>query len=56
MVTSDLASGDFRVLAPEEYDLGKTLKKHGGVLPLTAEEYERLVSRYGVERQAQETG
>lgn len=56
MVTSDLASGDFRVLAPEEYDLGRTLKKHGGVLPLTEEEYERLVSHYGVERQAQETG
>lgn len=47
MVTSDLASGDFRVLTPEEYDLGKTLKKHGGVLTVTEEEYTQLVSRYG---------
>lgn len=54
MVTSDLASGDFRILAPEEYDLGKTLKKHGGILPVTEEEYERLVSHYNGERQEHE--
>ena len=49
MVTSNLASGDFRILTPEEYDLGKILKKHGGILPVTEDEYERLVSCYGSE-------
>ncbi len=49
MVTADLASGDFRILTPEEYDLGKSLKRHGCVLPVTEEEYGRLISCYGTE-------
>lgn len=47
MVTSDLASGTFRILGPEEYDLGRSLKRHGGILPVTEEEYKRLISQYG---------
>lgn len=50
MVTRDLASGAFRVLAPEEYDLGGSLKRHGGILPVTEEEYERLISQYGADK------
>jgi len=46
MVTTDLASGDFRILKPEEYDLGKSRKRHGGILPVTEDEYKRLVSYY----------
>ena len=42
MVTEDLASGDFRVLAPEQYDMGRTKKRHGGILRITDGEYERL--------------
>ena len=49
MVTSDLASGVFRILEPGEYDLGKSLKKHGGVLSVTEAEYERLISHYAAE-------
>ena len=49
MVTSSLASGNFRILGPEEYDLGTLLKRHGGILPVTEAEYERLVSHYAAE-------
>lgn len=42
MVTEDLASGRFRILEPEEFDMGKTKKRHGGILSITDEEYERL--------------
>lgn len=43
MLTEDLASGDFKILSSEEYDMGKTKKRHGGVLQITDEEYERLL-------------
>lgn len=43
MVTEDLATGDFRILTPEEYDLGANRKRHGGILKITDEEYERLL-------------
>lgn len=49
MVTSSLASGDFRILGPEEYDMGRSLKRHGGVLSITEAEYERLASHYAAE-------
>ena len=42
MVTEELGSGKFRILDPEEYDMGETKKRHGGILPLTGQEYERL--------------
>lgn len=43
MVTEDLSSGDFRILSPDEYDLGQKKKRHGGVLQISDEEYERLL-------------
>lgn len=46
IVTTDMASGEFRVLNPEEYDMGMTRKRHGSVLNITLEEYDRLVSKY----------
>lgn len=48
IVTDDMASGEFRVLKPEEYDMGKTKKRHGSVLNITLEEYDRLVRKYHV--------
>lgn len=45
-LTTDLASGDFQVLEPGQYDLGKAKKRHGGVLAITDEEYERLRERF----------
>ena len=42
MLTDDLSSGRFRILSPDEYDMGKTKKRHGGILQITDEEYQRL--------------
>lgn len=39
-------SGDFRILSPDEYDLGENLKRHGGILPITEEEYTALCRAY----------
>ncbi len=52
LLTSDLDSGEFRVLADEEFDLGRSKKRHGGVLPITAEECGRLLAAYGDGHQA----
>ena len=42
LLSDDLLSGDMRVLSDDEYDLGKSLKRHGGILPITEEEYLRM--------------
>ena len=42
MTTQDLSSGEFQILLPEQYDMGKTKKRHGGILEITDEEYDRL--------------
>ncbi|KAI7251676.1 hypothetical protein KC345_g11550, partial [Hortaea werneckii] len=47
LVTSDLAGGDFRVVPEDSFDLGKNKKRHGGVLPITADECSRLLAAFG---------
>ncbi len=47
LLTSDLESGEFRVLPEGSFDLGKTKKRHGGVLPITADECSRLLAAFG---------
>lgn len=47
MVTTDLSSGDFRVLDMDEFDMGETRKRHGGILKITDGEYERLQESFG---------
>lgn len=47
MVTQNLEQGDFRVLSPEEFDMGGVKKRHGGILQITDEEYDALLERYG---------
>ncbi len=47
MVTENLDSGEFRILSPEQYDMGDTKKRHGGVMMITEEEYEALQKAYG---------
>ena len=42
LVTRDLASGKFRILEDAEFDMGATKKRHGGIIPITEEEYARL--------------
>lgn len=47
LLTSDLDSGEFRILPDEEFNLGRTKKRHGGVLPITADECSRLLAAFG---------
>ena len=47
MVTKKLGQEDFRILSPEEYDMGGVKKRHGGILQITQEEYDALLTRYG---------
>lgn len=46
LVTNDLASGSFRILKDDEFDMGMTKKRHGGILNVTREEYEALEQKY----------
>ncbi|MBR2278338.1 MAG: glycoside hydrolase family 43 protein [Eubacterium sp.] len=44
LLADDLASADFRILNDDEYDFGKRKKRHGGVIKITDEEYDRLIA------------
>lgn len=50
LLTEDLASGIFTIPEEGSYDMGAAKKRHGGILPVTDEEFERLLDRYGRER------
>lgn len=56
MVSKDLGKEDFRILSPEEYDMGVNKKRHGGILQVTDEEYEALVRFYGGNNQVNAGG
>ncbi len=47
LLTSDLESGEFEVVAEGSFDMGRTKKRHGGVLSITAEECNRLLETFG---------
>ncbi len=47
MVTKDLSTGEFTPLSKEQYHFGETKKRHGGVIEITDEEYDRLKDFYG---------
>lgn len=47
LVTDDLSSGKFRILEDAEFDMGQTKKRHGGVMPVTEEEYQALLKKWG---------
>lgn len=53
LVADRLDSGEFRVLDDSEFDMGVTIKRHGGVIPVTEQEYERLCAFYGCSRELQ---
>ena len=42
LISENLGSGEFRILDDTEFDMGVTVKRHGGVIPVTEEEYQRL--------------
>lgn len=47
LVCSDLNSGEFTILNKNQYDMDQNTKRHGSVLTLTQEEYERLEKAFG---------
>lgn len=47
LLTTDLESGEFQVLQEGSFDLGKTKKRHGGVIPITSGEGSRLLEAFG---------
>jgi hypothetical protein len=48
LLTEDLATGEFVKLPPEEYDMGKRKKRHGGVIEIPERLMEKMVECYGV--------
>ena len=44
LVADRLDTGEFRILDDGEFDMGVTIKRHGGIIPITEEEYVRLSS------------
>lgn len=42
LVTKSLKTGDFTVLNDTQFGMGVTKKRHGGIIPITEEEYQRL--------------
>lgn len=47
LLTKSLECGTFEMLDESAFDMGRNKKRHGGVLKLTDEEYERLRRAYG---------
>lgn len=47
LLSDDFGSGCFRIPEEQEYDLGRTKKRHGSVLNLTEEEYCALYEKWG---------
>lgn len=43
LLCRDLKSGEFQIPEEKSYDLGNIKKRHGSVIPILAEEYERLI-------------
>lgn len=50
LLTSDVASAEFTPAAPERYNLGTAKKRHGSVLKISKEAYERMIAAFGVEQ------
>lgn len=46
LITTNLASGDFKIVPVESFNLGKTIKRHGGVLSITTDEYTCLLEAF----------
>lgn len=47
VLSENLSEGIFEILPEEAWDMGESQKRHGGVLTLTDEEYDRLLEKFG---------
>lgn len=45
LFTGKMSEEDFRILSEEEYNMGSTKKRHGSVIVITEEEYEKIKVR-----------
>lgn len=50
LLAENLATGDFIQLSPEEYDMAKRKKRHGGVIAIPDEAAERMIAHYGFDK------
>lgn len=48
IIIEDMAHGVMEVAGEDSYDLGRTRKRHGGVMEIADCEYDRLVKEYGL--------
>ena len=48
-VCDSLKTMDFKPLDESEFDMGKTMKRHGSVVVITDEEYDRMAEAFGLE-------
>ncbi|GAA0356567.1 hypothetical protein GCM10008932_06920 [Alkalibacterium iburiense] len=44
----DFNTGDIQLLDQDAFDFGNTRKRHGGVIPISEDEYSRLTAHFGV--------
>ncbi len=47
LICKDLKEGIFQKAEPEQYDMGENKKRHGSILVLSEEEYERVLKYWG---------
>ena len=48
LVCDNLAEGKISFLPEESYNMGKRKKRHGGVIKISDDEYDRLVEKFGI--------
>lgn len=48
LITDNLEKGEFSVVDEKHFDFGQTMKRHGGILEITEEEYQRIVDTWGI--------
>ena len=48
-VCDDLSTGNFVQLNEDQFNMGKRKKRHGGVIKITDEQYDKLVKAFGID-------
>ncbi len=48
-ICDDLANGEWEQLSPDKFDMGKRKKRHGGVIKITDEQYDKLIDAFGID-------
>lgn len=48
ILTTDIKSGNFTPMSDGQYNMGPSIKRHGSVLSISLEDYEKIVDYYGI--------